>query len=105
VGLRGRSLELRVRSLMTSGSRFNPKVSLPIATYVGVAGASTGYLRFLKTVCVCVVKRDLNSWLMLVLGIRGVEAGALAISGGVQDDDAALLSCLERVSYAKVFLA
>jgi hypothetical protein len=42
---------------------------------------------------------------MLVLGIRGVEAGALAVSGGVQDDDAALLSCLERVSYAKVFLA
>jgi hypothetical protein len=88
---------------MTSVLRSNPEVSLPIAASIGASGASTGCLRLLKTVCICVVKRDSNPWLMLVLDVGDANAGALVISGGAQDDDTALLSCLERVSYAKVF--
>jgi hypothetical protein len=41
---------------------------------------------------------------MLVLGVRNAEARALAISDGSQGDDLALLNCLERVSYTRVFL-
>jgi hypothetical protein len=57
MGLHGRSLELRVQSPMTLVPRSNPKVSLPNVSSVGTAGASTGYLRFLKTVFICVVER------------------------------------------------
>jgi hypothetical protein len=49
-----------------------------------------------------VLKRGFNPWLMVVLGIEDVGAGVLVVSGGAEDDDAALLSCLERVSYVKV---
>jgi hypothetical protein len=38
------------------------------------------------------------AFLMLVLD---AEASALVVSVGVRDDDAALLGCLEHVSYAK----
>jgi hypothetical protein len=88
---------------MTLVPRSNPKVSLPITTSIGTARASASYLRFLKTVCVCVVIRDSNPWFMLVLGIGDVEASALVVSGGAQDNDMTLVSCLERVSYVKVF--
>jgi hypothetical protein len=40
---------------------------------------------------------------MLILDIGDAEAGALVVSRGAQDDDVTLLSCLECVSYAKVF--
>jgi hypothetical protein len=40
---------------------------------------------------------------MLGLGIGNGEAGALVVNEGAEDDDAALLSCLECVSYAEVF--
>jgi hypothetical protein len=88
---------------MTSGLRSNPEVSIPVAAFVGTAGTSTGYLRFVKTVCVCVGKRDSNSWLMLVLCIGNAEAGALVVTEGAQGDDTTLLSCLECVSFAEVF--
>jgi hypothetical protein len=53
--------------------------------------------------CVCVVKRYSNPWSMLILDIGNAEAGALVVSRGAQDNDVTLLSCLECVSYAKVF--
>jgi hypothetical protein len=61
-GPRSQSPEPQDRSPMTSGPRSIPKVCLPIAMSVGAAGASTGYLRSLKVVCICVKKR------LLILG-------------------------------------
>jgi hypothetical protein len=55
-------------------------------------------------VCVCVGKRDSNSWLVLVLDIGNAEVGVLVVSEGAQGDDAALLTYLERVSYVEVFI-
>jgi hypothetical protein len=40
--------------------------------------------------------------LLLVLGVRAADAGALVIGEGARDDDEVLLVCLEHVSYAKV---
>jgi hypothetical protein len=54
-------------------------------------------------VCVCVGERDSNSCLMLGLGIGNGEAGALVVNEGAEDDDVALFSCLECVSYAEDF--
>jgi hypothetical protein len=51
-GPHSQSLEPQAQSLATSGLRSIPEVSLPIAMSVGAAGASTGYLRSLKTVCI-----------------------------------------------------
>jgi hypothetical protein len=48
----------------------------------------------------CVAQRYSNPLLMLVLD---AEVGALVVSVGARDDDAALLGCLEHVSYANVF--
>jgi hypothetical protein len=43
--------------------------------------------------------------LLFVLSIGDAGVGVLVVSRDVQDDDAILLSCLERVSYTKVFFA
>jgi hypothetical protein len=89
---------------MTSGLRPNPEASVPITISAGAAGASTCYLRLVKSVHFCVVKRDYNSWLVLVSDIGNAEVGALVVYEGAQGDDAALLSYLERVSYMEGFL-
>jgi hypothetical protein len=88
---------------MTLVLRSNPEASLPIAASFGTGRASTSCLRLLKTMCVCLVKRYSNPWLLLVLDVGDADAGALVVSGGVRDDDVALLSYLEHVSYANVF--
>jgi hypothetical protein len=87
---------------MTSGPRPIPEVSLPIATSIGAGGAWTRYLRFLKN-CAFTLKTVCNPCLMLVLGAGDAGAGVLVVSVGARDDDMTLLSCLEHVSYAKVF--
>jgi hypothetical protein len=61
-------------------------------------------LRVVKSACVCVGKRDSNSWLVLVLDIGNAEAGVLVVSEGAQGDDVTLLTYLERVSYVEVFI-
>jgi hypothetical protein len=83
--------------------RSNLDVSLPNAMSVGAGGAPTCCLRLLKTMCICVVKGHSNPWLMLVSDVDDVEAGALDVIRGAQDNDAVLLGCLERVIYANVF--
>jgi hypothetical protein len=102
-GLRSQTPGQRVRSPMTSGPRPNSKAFVPVTVSTGAARASTCYLRLVKFVHFCVVKRVSNSWLMLVSDIGNVEAGALVVCEGAQGDDAALLSYLERVSYTEVF--
>jgi hypothetical protein len=76
---------------------------LPITTSVGAGGGSRGFLRFLEN-CAFTLKKVCIPCLMLVLGARDTSGGALVVSRGERDDNAALLNCLERVIYAKVFL-
>jgi hypothetical protein len=60
VGLRDQSLERRVRSPSTLGTRSNPEASIPVAAPIGAAGASIGYLRFVGTVTFVLVKEVLT---------------------------------------------
>jgi hypothetical protein len=53
---------------------------------------------------ICVSGTYSNSLLMLVLGIDNAKSGVLLVSEGAHGDDAALLNCLEHVSYAEFFL-
>jgi hypothetical protein len=60
VGLRDQSPERRVQSPSTLGMRSNPEASIPVATPIGAAGASIGYLRFVGTVTFVLVKEVLT---------------------------------------------
>jgi hypothetical protein len=42
------------------GVRSNPEASIPVATPIGAAGASIGYLRFVGTVTFVLVKEVLT---------------------------------------------
>jgi hypothetical protein len=99
----GRSSELRVQSLTTSVPRSNPETFLHIAASLGAAGASTGCLELLEIACAFVL-RDSNPLLMLVLDVDDANVGALVVNRSARGDDVTLLSFLEHVSYAKVFL-
>jgi hypothetical protein len=52
--------------------------------------------------CLYVKEKVLDSFLMLILGTRGARVGDLVAYEAAQDDDTALVDCLERVSCAEV---